>query len=235
PVALGWYLMLLAGWSLSAVSRRMERAAVILAVIWASAFAALLIAAQVFATIAMGPAALDSNAPIPPRIPWADAASGVAGFAALIVLTLVSRRVTRRADQPGTATILQRTSEPCEVHTGGAGIHRQEDQRGARAVWRRGQNQRRPDRGRGGHNPGGRANEQRHRQDDFRRTLAGLPGDEPPGVREGHRSIRGVRGQGDGHTPGRSSQRVLGANRPSGETGRARLRRLQDEPRDRSA
>src|SRR5207245_976954 len=44
PVALGWYLMLLAGWSLSAVSRRTERAAVILAVIWAGAFAALLIA-----------------------------------------------------------------------------------------------------------------------------------------------------------------------------------------------
>src|SRR2546427_989345 len=55
PVALGWYLMLLAGWALSAVSRRTERAAVILAVIWAGAFAALLIAAQVFATIAWDP------------------------------------------------------------------------------------------------------------------------------------------------------------------------------------
>jgi len=107
PIALGWYLMFLAGWSLSAVSRRMERRAVILAVIWAGAFAALLIAAQVFATIVMGSAALNSNAGIPPRVPWADAASGVAGFAALIVLTLVARRVTRRADQPGTAPMAE--------------------------------------------------------------------------------------------------------------------------------
>jgi len=85
----------------------MERRAVILAVIWAGAFAALLIAAQVFATIVMGSAALNSNAGIPPRVPWADAASGVAGFAALIVLTLVARRVTRRADQPGTAPMAE--------------------------------------------------------------------------------------------------------------------------------
>ncbi len=107
PVALGWYLMLLAGWSLSAVSRRMERAAVILAVIWAGAFAALLIAAQVFATIAMGPAALNSNAQIPPRLPLADAASGVAGFAALIVLTLVARRVSRRSARSDAAPIAE--------------------------------------------------------------------------------------------------------------------------------
>ena len=109
PVALGWYLMLLAGWSLSAVSRRTERAAVILAVIWAGAFAALLIAAQVFATIAMGSAALDSNARIPPRVPWADAGSGVAGFAALIVLTLVARRVSRRSDQSAPAPMAETT------------------------------------------------------------------------------------------------------------------------------
>src|SRR5207247_10091379 len=77
------------------------------AVIWAGAFAALLIAAQVFATIVMGSAGLNSNAGIPPRVPWADPASGVAGFAALVVLTLVARRVTPRADQPGTAPMAE--------------------------------------------------------------------------------------------------------------------------------
>ena len=107
PIGLGWYLMLLAGWSLCAVSRRRERAAVILAVIWAGAFAALLVAAEVFATLAMGSAALDSNAQIPPRVPWADAASGVAGFAALIVLTLVARQVSRRYNQADAAPIAE--------------------------------------------------------------------------------------------------------------------------------
>src|SRR5207244_3631998 len=79
----------------------------------------------------------------------------------------------------GRETILQRTSEPREVHAGGTGVRRQEDQRGARALRRRGQDQRRPDRGRGGHAPGGRAGGQGHRYEDLRRTVAGLPGDEP--------------------------------------------------------
>src|SRR3989449_6137302 len=94
----------------------------------------------------------------------------------------------------GRATILQRTSEPREVHAGGTGVHRQEDQRGARALRRRSEDQRRPDRGRGGEDPGGSADEQGHRPDDLRRTLAGLPGDEPPCLREGDRSVRGLRG-----------------------------------------
>jgi uncharacterized membrane protein len=101
PIALGWYLMLLAGWSLASLARNRERTMVLLAVTWAGAFAAVLIGADVAATIAMGAAALEPGVGIPPRVPWADAASGVAGFAASVVLTVVARRVSTRYQAAG--------------------------------------------------------------------------------------------------------------------------------------
>src|SRR5438552_11895755 len=105
PVALGWYLMLLSGWSLSRIAEKTERILALLAVGWAGAFAALLIAAETIATFVLGSAALSPGAHIPARVPWADAASGVAGFAALVVLTVIARRASLRyASKAGLAS-----------------------------------------------------------------------------------------------------------------------------------
>jgi len=101
PVALGWYLMLLSGWCLSRIARKTERTLLFLAVSWAGAFAVLLIIASTIATLAIGSAAFEPNAVIPSRVPWADAASGVAGFAALVVLTVIARRVSARYEPEG--------------------------------------------------------------------------------------------------------------------------------------
>lgn len=96
PVGLGWYLMLISGLSLSPLAKGIEKILLILSVIWAGAFAVLLIAAGAFATFALGSSALQSGVVIPPRVPWADAASAMAGFAALIVLAVIARRVSVR-------------------------------------------------------------------------------------------------------------------------------------------
>jgi len=105
PVALGWYLMLLSGWSLSRIAEKTERILALLAVGWAGAFAALLIASETIATFVLGSAALSPGAHIPARVPWADAASGVAGFAALVVLTVIARRASLRyASKAGLAS-----------------------------------------------------------------------------------------------------------------------------------
>ena len=107
PIALGWYLMLISGWSLSAVADQRERMALWAAVTWSGALALFLIGAQVIASILMGATAMEPNAAIPPRVPWADAAAGVAGFAALVVLVLVARRACLRFDKaaPVSATL----------------------------------------------------------------------------------------------------------------------------------
>src|SRR6266511_2494227 len=97
-IALGWYLMLVSGWSLLPLARLRERTAVEAAVLWAGACAALHIGADIVATLAMGSAALRSDAAIPARVPVADAVSAAGGFAALVVLTVVARRASRRYD-----------------------------------------------------------------------------------------------------------------------------------------
>jgi len=98
PIALGWYLILVSGWSLLPLARLRERTAVEAAVLWAGACAALHIGADIVATLAMGSAALRSDAAIPARVPVADAVSAAGGFAALVVLTVVARRASRRYD-----------------------------------------------------------------------------------------------------------------------------------------
>lgn len=107
PIALGWYLMLSAGWALSPVARGRERQALLLAVVWAGVAATVLIAAGVIATLAMGSAALTPNATIPAKVPGVDAGAGVSAFVALVVLTVVARRAARRIATQTPTTVPQ--------------------------------------------------------------------------------------------------------------------------------
>ena len=72
--------------------------AILIAVVSSGLFAAVLIGARLGATLALGPAALEPEAIIPARVPWAIASASVAGFAALVVLTVLARRIGRRYD-----------------------------------------------------------------------------------------------------------------------------------------
>ena len=96
PIAIGWYFMVMSGWVLSPGATRWERIAIRIAVISAGFLAALLIAARVAATFAMGSFALDPGARIPPLVPWADVPAGVGGFGSLVVLTTVAKRAAAR-------------------------------------------------------------------------------------------------------------------------------------------
>lgn len=96
PITIGWYLMFVSGLALHSLAMPWERVGLRAAVIEAGLFAALLIAAQTEATFAMGSAALAPNAVIPVRVPWADASAGVGGFLAVLAITLVARRASKR-------------------------------------------------------------------------------------------------------------------------------------------
>src|SRR5919204_2905842 len=131
---------------------------------------------------------------------------------------------------PRRSAVLQRTSEPGQVHAGGTGVHRQEDQRGPRALRRRGEDPRGDDRTRGGHDPSRCPDQQGHRQDELRGTPLRVPRDESAGLRERDRCGPRLRGQGHRHLVLRSGEGLFGPDRPPGETAGTRLRRLPHEP-----